>query len=119
MRRWNRSSIALALAWLGAAPACTQIAGLDGSYVPAVDAPCQSDTDCAWGVCNGSPGWCTAPCTADAECPAGYCIENAGNATSCFPACSSDSDCGAYGVASLTCQPATTAGGVIASICTR
>jgi hypothetical protein len=105
---------ALAGLWL---TACTQIVGLDGSYAPAIDAPCQSSSDCASGVCTGSPGWCTESCGADTDCPSGVCVENSNGAHACFPVCETNADCGAYGVSELTCQPTTTIGGAAASIC--
>jgi hypothetical protein len=113
----HRILAALSGIWLAAPLACTQVAGLDASYTSAIDAPCQSSADCASGVCTGSPGWCSLPCSGDADCPEGYCVENTNKVNACFPACSFNADCGAYGVSGLTCQPTTTVDGVATSIC--
>jgi hypothetical protein len=122
MKRRNRSLGALAVLSLAAWPACTQVAGLDGPYAPAIDAPCQSSADCASGVCSGSPGWCTAPCSTNAGCPSGACVDlGQGNSGSdvyaCLPACGSNADCDVYGVSGLTCQSMTTVDGSAATLC--
>jgi hypothetical protein len=113
----NRILAALSGVLLAAPLACTQIAGLDASFASAIDAPCQSNADCASGVCNGAPGWCSQLCSGDADCPEGYCVENNNKINACFPACSSNADCGAYGVSGLSCQPTTTVDAVATSIC--
>jgi hypothetical protein len=113
-----RSTLCLLCLLAGAsAPACTQVAGLDHTYSPAIDAPCQSSADCVTGVCNGTPGWCTEPCSSDAECPSGWCVESSSGTNGCFPECVTDDDCASYGVATLLCRPATTVGGTSASVC--
>jgi hypothetical protein len=113
----HRTSFVL-LCLLAAVPACTQVAGLDHPYMNALDAPCQSSADCPTGVCNGTPGWCTDACASDGDCPGGFCIENRNKVFACFPECTSDADCGVFGVSALVCLPSTTADGIIAPICT-
>jgi len=116
MKRWNRTIGALAGLWLAG---CTQVVGLDHRFVPAIDAQCQSTSDCSSGVCNGNPGWCTELCTSDTDCPSGWCIQNSNSVYSCFPGCSSSADCDTYGVPGLSCQPTTSIDGAGAGICTR
>jgi hypothetical protein len=120
MKRWTRCAAPLAGLWLAvASPACTQIVGLGGAYSPAIDAPCQTSSDCTSGVCSGTPGWCTQICVSDGDCSNGWCIQNSNQVYACFPDCASDADCGAYGVTGLTCQPTTTADGLSTSICSK
>jgi hypothetical protein len=98
-----------------AIPACTQAAGLDGSYAPANE-PCYSSADCPSGICTGTPGWCSEICSTDGDCPAGSCLQNKAQLNICFPSCASDADCAVYGG---TCQVGTTVDGVPTSVCAR
>ncbi len=93
--------------------ACTQVAGLSGSYSLANE-PCASAADCPSGICTGTPGWCTELCSSNADCPGGSCIQNKAQLEICFPACSSDADCTEYGG---TCQMGTTVDGTPAFVC--
>jgi hypothetical protein len=118
MKHWNRFLRALAVSGLVASPACTQIAGIDGTYEAAIDAPCQSNSDCGSGVCNIAAGWCTEVCMQDADCPSCFCIENTNYVYACFPSCAASDNCSAFG-SGFTCTPAATVDGVAASICTK
>jgi hypothetical protein len=101
------------LVLVAAIGACTQAAGLDGSYAPANE-PCTSTAECPSGICTGAPGWCADTCARDSDCPGGSCIQNKAQLYICFPACTSDADCTVYGV---TCQLGTTVDGVPATVC--
>ena len=71
-----------------------------------VGTPCGENVHCGsdgW-ICAGLPGWCTPPsCDDDMDCnatsstaPANRCIENSNNRRTCFPGCSTATDCAIY-----------------------
>jgi hypothetical protein len=71
-----------------------------------VGTPCDENVHCgnAGWICAGLPGWCTPPsCNTDTDCngtnpptPTNRCIENVNNKKTCFPGCTSASDCTNY-----------------------
>ncbi|HEY8042538.1 MAG TPA: hypothetical protein VIF15_22205 [Polyangiaceae bacterium] len=91
---------------------------------------CTSNAGCASNTCAGSSAWCTETCSAsNAKCAgtgtdgvneygfSNWCIENSNNAFTCFPGCSSNSDCVQY--PGTTCQPAKDATGFATTICSK
>ncbi len=79
------------------------VAGASTSVCAALIAlldPCTVGSDCASGDCTGT--WCTTTCTSDAMCGknsagvAGRCVGNTSDQFSCFPGCTTASDCASY-----------------------
>ncbi len=84
--------------------------------------PCTDASQCAGGACNGS--WCAATqpgCGSDAACGTlAACLQNQNNANSCFPKCTSDSDCAIFQVLTglnYTCKSATTVNQASVMVC--
>lgn len=84
--------------------------------------PCSSDSECKSGSCGT---WCIKGCSDSMDCGtnsygSGYpnfCLTNAGDSKTCFPGCTSDSDCSAY--AGTTCQSAQSVDGIDTSVCSK
>lgn len=90
----------------------------DTGYVTA--ASCSYDYQCSPGSCTGSDGsngFCTASCSNSDQCGKyAWCSLNASNSYSCFPACSTSSDC-AYLGAGFTCGTGKTKEGSSVGMC--
>lgn len=90
----------------------------DTGYVTA--ASCSYDYQCSPGGCTGSDGsngFCTTACSNSDQCGKyAWCSLNSSNAYSCFPACSTTSDC-AYLGAGFTCGTGKSKEGVSVGMC--
>jgi hypothetical protein len=96
-----------------------------GGAAAGIGDPCQQNTDCLSGSCNGA--WCTTTCTADTDCEsttqsitnsAGELVWCAPTSAGdyCFPGCSSNADCTGFG-AGVECITATVTNGSASKIC--
>jgi hypothetical protein len=93
-----------------------------------VGSSCSTNATCASGDCTGL--WCTSSCSStNAVCAGGYgtgglaneygqynwCLLNNGGSDTCFPGCSSNTDCAPF--SGTTCQAVTDVTGYSTHVC--
>jgi hypothetical protein len=80
---------------------------------------CSTGSQCESGSCNGK--WCSEYCVNNTDCGINssgalvWCVPNNGGTNTCFPGCSTNSDC--YGFAGTTCQSVTAKNGASTRVC--